>query len=181
MSLIAQIKVALRSMVRDGEVLQRSGNGFTSVDPSSFGGAAPSDNFTPATDGALDLGGAAKHWRTLYLGTSLVTPSLGPSPTQQHTLPAVPSDTVVLRTAAQTLTNKTLTSPTIRGGSIEGVFLRTGSGGDGIWVDGLGVGFFGATPAAQPSAVADATDAASAVTQLNALLARLRTLGLIAT
>ncbi|MFY9586677.1 MAG: glycosyl hydrolase family 28-related protein [Actinomycetota bacterium] len=38
-----------------------------------------------------------------------------------------------------------------------------------------------ATPVVQPTAVADATDAASVITQLNALLARLRTVGLIAT
>jgi hypothetical protein len=43
------------------------------------------------------------------------------------------------------------------------------------------LGFWNATPAAQPAAVADATDAASVITQLNALLSRLRTLGLIAT
>jgi hypothetical protein len=43
------------------------------------------------------------------------------------------------------------------------------------------LGFFGATPVVQQAAVADATDAATAITQLNDLLARLRTLGLIAT
>jgi hypothetical protein len=43
------------------------------------------------------------------------------------------------------------------------------------------IGFFNATPVVQQAAVADATDAASVITQLNALLARLRTLGLIAT
>jgi hypothetical protein len=43
------------------------------------------------------------------------------------------------------------------------------------------IGFWNATPAVQPTAVADATDAASAITQLNALLARLRTIGIIAT
>jgi hypothetical protein len=43
------------------------------------------------------------------------------------------------------------------------------------------LGFYNATPVVQPVAVADATDAASAITQLNALLARMRTLGLIAT
>jgi hypothetical protein len=41
--------------------------------------------------------------------------------------------------------------------------------------------FFNATPVVQPTAVADATDAASVITQLNALLSRMRTLGLIAT
>lgn len=43
------------------------------------------------------------------------------------------------------------------------------------------IGFFNATPVVQPAAVADATDAATVITQLNALLSRLRTLGLIAT
>lgn len=43
------------------------------------------------------------------------------------------------------------------------------------------LGFFNATPVVQPTAVADATDAASVITQLNALLSRMRSLGLIAT
>lgn len=43
------------------------------------------------------------------------------------------------------------------------------------------LGFFNATPVVQPAAVANATDAATVITQLNALLARVRDLGLIAT
>ena len=43
------------------------------------------------------------------------------------------------------------------------------------------LGFWNATPVAQPTAVADATDAATVITQLNDLLARMRTIGLIAT
>jgi len=43
------------------------------------------------------------------------------------------------------------------------------------------LGFFNATPVVQPTAVADATDAASVITQLNALLSRMRDPGLIAT
>jgi hypothetical protein len=43
------------------------------------------------------------------------------------------------------------------------------------------LGFFNATPAVQPAAVADATDAASTQARLNDLLARLRTIGIIAT
>mgnify|MGYP003650503924 FL=1 len=43
------------------------------------------------------------------------------------------------------------------------------------------LGFFDKTPVVQPVAVADATDAATVITQLNALLARMRDLGLIAT
>lgn len=43
------------------------------------------------------------------------------------------------------------------------------------------VGFFGATPIAQPVAIADAAvDAASAIAQLNLLLAQMRLLGIIA-
>ena len=44
-----------------------------------------------------------------------------------------------------------------------------------------GIGFYGAVASAQPTAVADATDAASVITQINALLSRLRTIGIIAT
>jgi len=43
------------------------------------------------------------------------------------------------------------------------------------------IGFFNKTPVVQPTAVADATDAASTQARLNDLLAHLRTLGLIAT
>jgi len=43
------------------------------------------------------------------------------------------------------------------------------------------IGFYNTTPVVQPTAVADATDAASVITQLNALLSRMRDLGLIAT
>jgi hypothetical protein len=43
------------------------------------------------------------------------------------------------------------------------------------------IGFYNATPVVQPAAVADATDAATVITQLNDLLAKLRTLGIIAT
>ena len=43
------------------------------------------------------------------------------------------------------------------------------------------LGFWNATPAVQPAAVADATDAATTQARLNDLLARLRTIGIIAT
>jgi hypothetical protein len=43
------------------------------------------------------------------------------------------------------------------------------------------LGFYNATPVVQPTAVADATNASTAISQLNALLAHMRTLGLIAT
>lgn len=43
------------------------------------------------------------------------------------------------------------------------------------------VGFFGATPVVKPSHIADATDAATAITKCNAVIAALETLGLLAT
>jgi hypothetical protein len=43
------------------------------------------------------------------------------------------------------------------------------------------IGFFDKTPVVQPAAVADATTAVDVITQLNDLLAKLRTLGIIAT
>ena len=43
------------------------------------------------------------------------------------------------------------------------------------------LGFWNATPVVQPSAVADATDATTVITQLNSLLAKLRTIGIIPT
>lgn len=49
-----------------------------------------------------------------------------------------------------------------------------------LGVTGGSVGFWGATPVVRPAAIANATDAASAITQLNLLLAAARTMGLIA-
>lgn len=42
------------------------------------------------------------------------------------------------------------------------------------------VGFFGTTPVVQPSNIADATDAATAITQLNLVITALESLGLLA-
>jgi len=56
-----------------------------------------------------------------------------------------------------------------------GAGVRIGTGTNQL------LGFYNKTPVVQPTAVADATDAASVITQLNALLSRMRDLGLIAT
>jgi hypothetical protein len=42
------------------------------------------------------------------------------------------------------------------------------------------VGFFGTTPVVQQTSIADATDAATAITQCNAVIAALVALGLVA-
>lgn len=52
----------------------------------------------------------------------IISAKIGPTNTQQHAIPAVASDTLALVGAAQTLTNKTFTSPTINGGAYSGSF-----------------------------------------------------------
>lgn len=42
------------------------------------------------------------------------------------------------------------------------------------------IGFYGATPIVQPSNIADATDAATAISQLNLVITALENLGLLA-
>ena len=67
-----------------------------------------------ATDNTIDLAAAAAgRPRTGYFGTSLVVPTIGPVAAQQHTLPAVASDTIALLLATQSMSNKTLITPTI--------------------------------------------------------------------
>lgn len=115
--------------------------------------------------------------------------------------PSLPSDSndVVYSTAATTGGSFSVES---QGGN--GVFIRGRFNGGVVesslpnsylWLAGQGTGglilgeatgndrvaFYGNIPVTQPTAVADATDAASVITQLNALLSRLRSLGLIAT
>lgn len=52
---------------------------------------------------------------------------IGPSTSQQHTLPAVTSDTITLIGATQTLTGKTLTAPAISAPTISGAASLTGT------------------------------------------------------
>ena len=61
------------------------------------------------------------------------------------------------------------------------VALATGNGSGGIDAATKAIGLYGTTPATQHAAIADATDAASVITQLNLLLAANRSIGLIAT
>lgn len=77
---------------------------WTQDNVSSTGGSG-SGSFT-----TLTVTGAA----TFSDATSpIIVAKIGPSSTQQHTLPVVASDTVALLAAAQTMTNKTLTTPVI--------------------------------------------------------------------
>lgn len=67
---------------------------------------------TPTTDNQGEIGTASLRF-TRGSFVELVATTIGPVAAQQHALPAVTSDTVVLINASQTLANKTLTTPTI--------------------------------------------------------------------
>lgn len=87
---------------------------------------APAGSLSPAAHDTYDLGLTGTRWRRVYLSGYLVSPSVGPTAAQQHTLPSVTSDTVALLAAAQTLTNKTLTSPSFGNGhSVETATVNT--------------------------------------------------------
>ena len=71
------------------------------------------------------------------VSVSVITPTIGPSDTQQHILPAVSSDTIILSNTAQSISNKALINcsgisasigilPVANGGT--GVTVNTGSG-----------------------------------------------------
>jgi hypothetical protein len=70
-------------------------------------------SIVPTLDNDDDLGTVSLRWRRAYLGSGLITPSIGPVLAQQHTVPAIASDTLALLAAQQTLTNKTLTAPRV--------------------------------------------------------------------
>ena len=87
-------------------------------------------------------GGSYSVVSSFLSGGGLSTASVGPSTTQQHTLPAVTSDTVALLAASQTFTNKTLTTPIINGASsASGNFDLSGS--SGTFKTTTGAGTFG--------------------------------------
>ena len=60
-----------------------------------------------------------------FLG-ALVSGTLGPTISYQHTIPSVASDTLALLAATQTLTNKTLTAPVLSG-TVTGTYTMGGT------------------------------------------------------
>jgi hypothetical protein len=65
-----------------------------------------------------DAANRLKIWDGSATVGGLVVSTVGPTSAQQHTLPAVTADTIALLAAAQTLTNKTLSSPSMSGVSV---------------------------------------------------------------
>lgn len=86
---------------------------------------------------------------------------------------------VVTISGTQTLTNKTLSGATIADAT--NIVLSGTTGSKIGTATTQKFAFWNAAPVVQPTAVADATNSTDVITQLNALLARLRTIGLIAT
>lgn len=125
------------------------------------------------TDGttrlALSTGGLVQ-----FAGTTSSFPALKRSSTALQVRLADDSAFAPLECAGLTL-NGNLTASTRNIVTDTTTGTRIGTGTTQL------LGFWNATPAAQPAAVADATDAATVITQLNALLSRLRTIGIIAT
>lgn len=78
-------------------------------------------------DVGVTIGGSAV---AVFGSTGLQTTTIGPNSTQRHTLPAVPSDTVTLNTATQTLTDKTISvdNNTISGVAVSSFVLSNSSG-----------------------------------------------------
>lgn len=77
-----------------------------------------------STTGTLAVGTTSTFTgNATFNGTSpIISARAGPTSGQQHTIPAVTSDTFALVGATQTLTGKTLTSPTINAGAYSGTF-----------------------------------------------------------
>lgn len=77
-----------------------------------------------STTGTLSVGTTSTFTgNATFNGTSpIISAKAGPTSGQQHTFPAVTSDTIALLGATQTLTGKTLTSPTINAGAYSGTF-----------------------------------------------------------
>lgn len=94
----------------------------------------------PAYGYRLNTSGAFEHIYTAATGGNItwtviasvqtsgaiVAPTIGPAIGQQHTLPAVASDTIALLAAAQSLSNKTIPSP-ILSGTVTGTYTLGGT------------------------------------------------------
>jgi hypothetical protein len=79
-----------------------------------------------AKGGTETITGAKTFNATTTFAGAVVASAMGPASGQQHTLPAVSSDTVALLAATQTFTNKTLTAPVL-GGTITGTYTLGGT------------------------------------------------------
>lgn len=75
-------------------------------------------------------------WSFSHATSPLTSAKIGPSFAQQHTVPAIASDTLALLAAAQTFTNKTLTTPIIAS-FVNAVHTHRDATGGGVLDHGL--------------------------------------------
>lgn len=88
------------SALTTGAVLFVKASGVAGEDATNF--------FWDATNARLGIG-TSSPTTPLHVVGAILGATVGPSSSQQHTLPAVTSDTIALIAATQTLTNKTVT------------------------------------------------------------------------
>ncbi len=79
-----------------------------------------------STIGNVAVGGTLQVIGAATLSGTVSTNSIGPSTSQQHTLPAVPSDTIALLAAPQELANKIIVAPVLSG-SVTGTYTLAGT------------------------------------------------------
>lgn len=89
--------------------------GYVAYEALASGNWTVAGDIVPETDNTYDMGQDALRWQDIKYAGKLVGPTIGPATTQQHTLPAVASDTVALLAATQELDNKTLDSSVGKG------------------------------------------------------------------
>ena len=102
-----------------------------------------------------------------YLSTNTITPTAANAPLLRFDMDVTGADATDHAIKLQIDTNNIIE------------VKATGDGAGGI--TNKAIGLYGGTPATQHAAIADATDAATAITQLNLLLAANRAISLIAT
>lgn len=92
-----------------GGAVVSTGNAVLLIKPGAAG--------VPAIDAKTSAGAQTflVNDTAITMGVLLIVPTIGPNSTQQHTVPAVASDTLALLAATQTLTNKTLTAAVLGG------------------------------------------------------------------
>lgn len=116
----------LRSILADGQVLQRSGRGFIGVAPDAL---AFSDHVEPASNNAYDLGITGTRWRTAYLGTALDAPKWTYAGAAEIDLTGATTRTLTVRnsTIAQVANVDVDGAYVWRGGHATGTFTLAGT------------------------------------------------------
>lgn len=134
-----------------------------------FGDAA-ANSIRLVGDGATNGTALATNW---FSGASYFDVRLGGNTTSETKLRVTSAGNVGIGTASPSSLLHLADAGDITVGTTTGTKIGTATTQK--------IGFYNATPVVQPTAVADATTAVDVITQLNALLAKLRTLGIIAT